>query len=278
MRWLNVRCLDAPLIAVAWQAMMADAFSVRVRAVARVVLFLTVWAIYLGDRYADVASLPQGISMSARQAYCRAHQRLWRWLVPMVLIGDALLVALFVKRAVLCVGAVVGAGCVLYLLANRFADRAWRHVPVKELTIGVLFAIGTVAPLIASPAVVRVDFPVGVFLLGCLISLNSIAIATWEQPLDALQGKHSIGTRSPHLQRRIPILAASLALLCALVAGLHLVPLILGLWIALTAIATGLIGHPRVMLAMDDRTALADLILLAVAAPAALGVSAWVLC
>ena len=51
--WLNLVCLDAPLVAVSWQWLFARAFQVPLTNSARLTLFLTAWLIYLADRLAD---------------------------------------------------------------------------------------------------------------------------------------------------------------------------------------------------------------------------------
>ena len=49
--WPNVLALDAPTVAVVWQRFLGWAFDSPVPAVASVVLGLTVWSIYLADRW-----------------------------------------------------------------------------------------------------------------------------------------------------------------------------------------------------------------------------------
>jgi len=51
--WLNILSLDAPLIAVLWQALLARTFHIPLRPSGRLALGLTVWAIYLADRVLD---------------------------------------------------------------------------------------------------------------------------------------------------------------------------------------------------------------------------------
>ena len=56
--WLNLLCLDAPIVAVAWQWLFAHTFGAHLSLALRALLFLTAWLIYLADRFADTIKLP----------------------------------------------------------------------------------------------------------------------------------------------------------------------------------------------------------------------------
>jgi hypothetical protein len=47
--WLNLLCLDAPIVAVTWQWLFARTFGAHLNLSLRVLLFLTAWLIYLAD-------------------------------------------------------------------------------------------------------------------------------------------------------------------------------------------------------------------------------------
>jgi hypothetical protein len=97
-------------------------------------------------------------------------------------------------------------------------------------------------------------------LFAALCSLNCISIAIWERDLDRIQGKHSFATCWPH--------ANSLArlLLLLLLAGSAVLALFdPGAWpVALCIGASGLLlgALGFVPVSRDERTALADLVLL----------------
>src|SRR5207244_2300393 len=75
--WLNVVCLDAPLVAICWQWIFAYSFHLSVPPGHRAALFLTAWLIYLADRFGDSLSLVAGQPNSARQQFCLRHQSIW---------------------------------------------------------------------------------------------------------------------------------------------------------------------------------------------------------
>ena len=58
--WPNLLSLDAPLVALVWQDFAAHSFGHPLRLPARIVLALTVWAIYVVDRLLDEESATLG--------------------------------------------------------------------------------------------------------------------------------------------------------------------------------------------------------------------------
>jgi 4-hydroxybenzoate polyprenyltransferase len=97
-------------------------------------------------------------------------------------------------------------------------------------------------------------------LFAILCSLNCMGIAVWERDLDRAQGKHSIATGYPSVGvsvRAFCILVAVAALLLA-TASASLFPIA----ISLSAGAALLTFLHFVSLGRDERTALADLVLL----------------
>ena len=75
--WLNLVCLDAPLIAICWQWIFAYSFHLSVRPGHWAALFLTAWIIYLADRLGDSLSVVAGEPKSLRQQFCLRHKNIW---------------------------------------------------------------------------------------------------------------------------------------------------------------------------------------------------------
>lgn len=265
LRAASLLCLDAPLVAVAWQALFAHAFGAQLVTAARGALFLTTWAIYLFDRLADGASLRDTMPMSGRQRFARRHRSGGVVLLGMVGVLDLAVVAHLSPR-LLFGGASVGWLCMAYLWVNRSADRTWGWLPIKELSIGVLFALGTVAAIVP---VLHTGFLPSVALFGVLCATNCATVAAWEGELDARQGKTSLGTRWPRLEGKLFFLVGGVAL-AGWMTTLGLVPLAIGLPLTAAALLLGLLHATRRALAPDDRTALADLALLVPVVPALL--------
>ena len=194
--WLNLVCLDAPLVAIAWLWLFARTFHVPLQIGNGVALFLTAWLIYLGDRFADAVSLPANLPRSSRQDFCLRHREIWISIVALVAGFDAYVIWKTAALQTFLVGSVVGLLALVYLVVNHPLGFIWRSLPAKEFAIGILFAAGTGVALLPSiPG--TPTFAVAVLLFAALCFLNCTSIAGWERELDRAQRKVSIATRHP---------------------------------------------------------------------------------
>ena len=192
--WLNLVCLDAPLVAVAWQSLFARSFGIPVAPGATCALFLTAWLIYLGDRFGDSLSTNLSRATALRQRFCRRFRT--QWIVGMALVAtaDLAVVCALLNARQLMRGALIGVCALAYLAVNRTRPTVWRVVPLKEVSIGFLFAAGTMVPLShgLTSAMWR-----SWLLFACLCALNCICIAVWERYLDVAQQRVSVATAFP---------------------------------------------------------------------------------
>ncbi len=258
--WLNLVCLDAPLVAICWQWILAYNFHLSVPPGHRAALFLTAWLIYLADRFGDSLSLVAGQPNSARQRFCLRHQSLWLVSIICVAVFDLIVILQAVNYETALPGAVLGAFTIVYLAINHAHSEIWETVPLKEFTIGSLFAAGTLLGVTPHVFAQGSTMIFAAILFASLCSLNCVSIAIWERDLDRMQGKHSIATRWAHANS-LPRL-----LLLPLLAGSVLFALFdPGVWpVVLCLGASGLLlGALRfVPLSRDERIALADVVLL----------------
>ncbi|MDQ6623592.1 MAG: hypothetical protein M3Y86_08930 [Verrucomicrobiota bacterium] len=256
--WLNLVCLDAPLVAVTWQMLFARSFGVAVAPGGTLALFLTAWLIYLADRFGDSLSLGKEMGMSLRQEFCLRHRFVWLGAIVVVALADTAVVLTQLDRSAVRLGAGVAAAALCYLLVNRLRPALWRILPLKEISIGFIFAAGTMVGL--SRGLTSAVLPAWL-LFACLCALNCISIAIWERELDQAQGRISIATEFPAIAAAlIPLLGLlGLTSAAALLAWPH------GIFIALIAssVLLALVHVLRARIRRDVRTALADLVLLA---------------
>jgi hypothetical protein len=258
--WLNLVCLDAPLVALAWLWLFARTFHVPIQLGNAVALFLTAWLIYLADRFADANSLKPNVTCSLRQEFCLRHREIWIATVALVAGFNAYVIWRTTAWETFLVGAIVGLLAVIYLVLNHPLGLIWRALPAKEVAIGTLFASGIVVALLPglpfTPA-----FALAVLFFAALCSLNCISIANWERELDCEQRKVSIATRYPGL-------AGQARNICAI---LGLAAFVVGLGFRFAPPMFGCIGVSALLLmwlnascssGTDQRTALADLVLL----------------
>ena len=257
------------MVAIAWQWLFARSFNIDLSGSARAALFLTAWLIYLIDRLADSLSLHAASERSLRQDFCSRHTKIWIGFTLTVALLDAVIVFSRLDRSLLPLGTFLGGGAFVYLGINYAFSRLWKSVPTKEIAVGFLFAAGTLLvllpqlPLATSATGVTTGAVAGL-LFAALCSLNCMSIAVWERDLDLIQGKHSIATRwaGVGLWVRISCIVLIAAALGLAIADHRLLRLALCLAVSAVLLAIlHLISFQR-----DERTALADLVLLTPAA------------
>jgi hypothetical protein len=257
--WLNLVCLDAPIVAVSWQWLFGNAFGVSISGPNCTALFLTAWLIYLADRFGDSASLPRNPAMSLRQEFCVRHRKTWLVCISAIAVADSVVVLPSLDFQTVLHGAAVGALALVYLILNRLAPSLWRVLPLKEISIGLLFAVGTVISL--TSGLTSAMFPEWLLFAG-LCSLNCISIAIWERDLDAAQQHISVATAFPKIRRFLAPGLLLLVLLSLAWAGSATRGSSIHVCIAASAILLLAVNSCRDQVDPDTRTALADLVLL----------------
>ncbi len=255
--WLSCLCLDAPVVALAWQALFANAFHQQVSAADRLALFLTAWWIYLADRLADSLTAAPSAALTERAAFCRRHARMFSLALAVVGLADAVIIVAGLDGSLVKAGTLLGGLAFVYLLINFRCDRVWRVLPIKELAVGFLFACGTSLVFMT----VFPQFPVfaAVFLFGCVCSLNCLSIAVWEKDVDLGQGKHSWATEHPRWTRFVRPGCLAIGIVSCALGGRALSALVA---IGLAASSGLLLLLHFVDVREDERIALADMALL----------------
>jgi hypothetical protein len=257
--WLNLVCLDAPLVSVAWLWLFARTFHATVPPVECAALFLTAWLIYLADRLADSWSLRQGKSRSLRHEFCWEHRRVLLGALAMIAAADAILIWTRLGHAVFFAGALVGTLALIHLVLNYSLGGAWPPLPLKEVAIGSLFAAGTLVALFPLRPITGAFVCAGIVFAG-LCTLNCICIAFWERELDENQGKVSFATRYPGLDRYLG--RSSLALALGSLVAAIIYPEAGPIFACGSVSALCLISLNSEKIDRDQRTATADLVLL----------------
>src|SRR5256714_1837085 len=258
--WLNLVCLDAPLVAVAWLWLFARTFRIPLQLGNCVALFLTAWLIYLADRFADCTSLRPDLPRSLRQEFCLRHREIW--IATILLVGgfDAYVIWRTTALETFLIGAVVGGLALIYLVINHPLGLIWRSLPAKELAIGILFSAGTLVALLPALHSATIDFAITAIFFAALCALNCISIAHWEYGLDRAQGKVSIATRHPRIARSSGMIALVLGVASFVTATIFrsAAPLLVCIGASAFLLAWLNARLPDV----DRQTALADLVLL----------------
>ena len=260
MIWLNLICLDAPLVAFAWQWLFGHSLQAELAGPARLGLFLTAWLIYLVDRLAGSMALAKDAPKSAREAFCRKHRYLWAGLIVVVALLDGIVVFYWLDADNFRRGIFLAALAAIYLAINLRFAKVWRIFPAKEMCVGLLFACGTLLALVPQLRLARAIINVAVVLFASLCMLNCISIAVWERNLDLEQAKASIATRWPGIQ--IWVKSSLIFLICCSAALVFVDPNLVALAVCLGTSGALLFLLHVLSLNQDTRTALADLVLL----------------
>src|SRR5260221_7493183 len=98
--WLfpNLLSLDAPLVAVAWQGLLAVETDLPLRLTGRIVLGLTVWLIYVADRMLDVRD-PAKVPPTARHRFYRDHRNVAIALLCAITVADLFLIVFDLRHS-----------------------------------------------------------------------------------------------------------------------------------------------------------------------------------
>lgn len=204
--WPNLLGLDAPLVALTWQAFLALSIAVPLRPVGRITLGLTVWAIYLADRLLDVRR-PATTRETERHRFHRRHNRLLWALLILALCADLAAVLFWLRPAVFRSGLLPFTAVILYMgIVHR------QRIPIpKELAVALLFTAGTfLIGWTFSHHRLALLFPAAAFLVLCLGNLVAIEMWEWREL------RNSLG-KPPHratifLERSFPWWMGALAL------------------------------------------------------------------
>ena len=176
--WMNLLSLDAPLVALAWQDLLARCYGTHLLPAGRTVLGLTVWAIYIADRLMDVRGAATAEEGRHHRFY-REHNQVWRAMLAVVVLLDVLCTLLWLRPIVLVDGLAVAGGSIVYLVV--FTGRGSRWVFLKKTAAAMLFSSGVFL-------VSAVNTPAGIHSLvkpwvafTVLCGANLILIDLWKR-------------------------------------------------------------------------------------------------
>ena len=218
-QWPTVLSLDAPLVAVLWQWLLARPARVGLHWPHAFVLGATVWLAYAADRWIEGWRLePDRIRTQRHHFYHR-----WRWPVAAlwlaVFAADLVTAFLRLNRRELDAGFLLLAPVLAYLLSHQLIHRHHPWRAPKEICVAVLLGAGVALFLLARPEVALrpLAAPLGLFTLLCFA--NCALISVWEHEVDATHGQTSFARqfrRGAAFGRTLPWL---LAVVAALLAG-----------------------------------------------------------
>jgi hypothetical protein len=220
--WPTILSLDAPAVALVWQALLARVVGVSLATHHVGLLGLSVWLAYAADRWIEGWRLtPQTVRTQRHAFFLR-----WRWpafaVWVAVLLGAVGLAGVRLNSREWLASIGLLAVTLAYLLSHQLLHRhhPWR-VP-KELCVAGIIALGAgLYPAALAPERGG-ELVIPLLLLGCLGLANCLLISSWDREVDAQHGQTSLALRFNWVNRLalgLPVGLAGLGAGLALVAS-----------------------------------------------------------
>jgi hypothetical protein len=192
----HLASLDAPTVAVVWALGFAWTLEVHLPIWLLIALALAVWVLYVADRLLDARAGQLSGCMERLRARHRFHWAHRRVLAPMAIVaaGCAAGMVLILMPAISQQrDTVLAAAALAYLTRvhsgaklTRIAVSLQGSFPTKEISVGILFAVGCALPAVNQAAFPPWRLALPVAYLAGLAWLDCCAIERWEA------GRHSI--------------------------------------------------------------------------------------
>lgn len=182
LKWLTILSLDAPLVALAWQALFAKTHQGSPSWEQRVILFAAVWLGYAADRWLDARR--EARPSTERHRWHRRHSPLLVGVWAAILAGAVALSFWHLSAPDLAHGfGLVGATLVYTVFAQK-GHSMRQYGAMKSLFVGALVAAS--ASLFVFDWSMR-DAPEylrPIALSGAVFTLNSLYIRKWDGELE----------------------------------------------------------------------------------------------
>lgn len=195
--WPTILSLDAPVVLMLWQALLAARTPSAPSTAESLVLGLSVWLAYTADRWIEAWRLDPSSVRTHRHLF---HQR-WRWPVAaawtVALALDVAEAARGLDLARFKAGLILLVPVCAYLLSHQLLHRDSRWRAPKEACVAVLLASGAALFVAAHPGARwgALAPSTGIFALLCFS--NCTLISLWEDEVDLCHGQTSLALQLP---------------------------------------------------------------------------------
>ena len=171
--WPHVLSLEAPMVAVLWQAALAHAHGIRLTPLLSVGLALACWVIYLLDRTLDTVAAPSTAELDVRHLFYHRHRRvLLMGVLPSALLLVAWMALWVIPEGVLWQAVGLGLLVALYLASwSAQGSRMTRDVFVSCAGLGGIMLISRM-PLASGSRFTLSLLVLGVMILSVLRQLD----------------------------------------------------------------------------------------------------------
>ncbi len=191
-QWPTILSLDAPLVAMGWQWLLARVARVPLGWHHVAILGLSVWLAYVADRWIE------GWRLVPDQIRTQRHHFYQRWRGPLAVIGlaalavDLALAGIWLSRREFTAGLVLLGPTTAYLLSHQLVHRHHRWRAPKEVCVAALLSGGVAVFPAAAPGIAWGALAVPLVFFGLLCFANCALISVWEQAVDEAHGQTSL--------------------------------------------------------------------------------------
>ena len=235
--WPNLLTLQAPVVAVLWQVLLAHSLHLKLDTFAPWALGLAVWLIYVSDHLMDTARPRPDLPEPPRKAFSRRHRD--KFLVIAIVVASVLAAGVirFLWEIAARVGWQISVGVACYFALIHFTPPHWRGNWPREMAVAVIFTLGTFAAVWFDLGQNTAPLLWPAALFAALVCTNCSLIETWEweetpNPVARLVAHHLI-----HIGVIIALASAALALADLIPSPFAAASSISGLGFALLAFA-----------------------------------------
>lgn len=205
-QWPNIMAIDAALVAIGWQYLLVQEFFLSYSPMTGLILGLSVWLTYVGDRWLDVQKIePQKIS-TLRHRFTQRYARplLGIWLLILIINGALAFSTLSPDD--LLSGFILLLGCIIYTLLNQL-KRTARTVP-KEFFVSLIFSAGLIVFNLDEPIERPLHIVLALLSFFMLCCYNCTLLAKVEIDIDRAQATSSMVQQYRTLARHLYLLGA----------------------------------------------------------------------
>ncbi len=260
--WPNLLSLQAPLVAILWQLLLARCVHVHVNPFEPLALGMSVWLIYVADHLIDTARPPDTATWEPpRKEFCRLH---WRGFLPTTILVAVVLVMLasrFLSTTTVRGGWDLSLAVAGYFALIHLAPKNWRRDWPREFAVAAIFTIGTfgAVALALAPRLMPILPPAVLFAFLCWTNCSLIETWEWQAAGSPEDGSPNRGTRwvADHLF----VLGILIACASALLAFCSLQPPAFAFAVSLSGAALAFLSHYRRALPLRFVSPAADLAL-----------------
>ncbi len=192
--WLNTLALDAPLIAILWQTMLARCLHVPLSWAEIIILGLLGWFVYAFDYLLDSVRAGPNIILAYRHQFFRLYAKPLLILLMFVAITVAFLALLFLTPATFREGSIAAVCVAAYLVAIHLMPPASRSRWPREFAVATLFTLGTIIFVWSGsgPKHFRIVAPALVFDALCWINCAGTQYWEWQKSKSSAELRPSV--------------------------------------------------------------------------------------